>query len=194
MSATTSANVPTDDSGAFLRRLLAATLFAAGAALAAACLAIISVHWSVKPVLSPWSAWVWPYVLYASAAAIWLYLITVPHFVFARHGGVRRALLTACSASAGAVPMLVLAGWMTRPIDPWLPVICIWTVAAALATIVAWSSRLSVTADLLIRLGLVVWLFILPALALLNVGISTQAMPMWGRVSPLYWLATLMAL
>lgn len=172
----------------FPRRLLISTFFTSGMAFTAGCLAFMQVRWSVKPALSPWSLWIWPYVVYASASAIWLCFLTIPMASAPQSLRASQILLLGISAIAGPLPMLVLSGYMAHPNDPWPPMAVILVVAVILAGLV-WSSRgASVCTGLCIRFGLFVWLFVLPAIGLLEVGISTRYFPAWARLSPIYWL------
>lgn len=171
----------------FTLRLLASTLFTAGAALAAGWMACAGIRWSVKPSSSPWSAWIWPYVVYASAAAIWLSLIAIPP-ASPKHANAGQALLLGIASIIGPLPMLVLSGWMTRPESPWLAVACILSMAAMLAAVVGWSRSAPTSVDWLVRFSLIVWVFVLPSIGLLDMGIRTRNFPIWARLSPLYWL------
>lgn len=172
----------------FPRRLLVSTLFTSGMAFAAGCAAFMQVRWSVKPALSPWSVWIWPYVVYVSASAIWLCFLTIPLTSATKRLPAGQIFLIGLSAVAGPLPMLVLSGCMTRPIDPWVPMAVILGVAIILAGLVWISRNASIGVGLCIRFGFFLWLFVLPAMGLLEVGISTRHFPPWARLGPFYWL------
>ncbi len=172
----------------FSRRLLLSTLFTSGMAFAAGCAAFMQVRWSVKPALSPWSVRMWPYVVYASASVIWLSLLTLPLASATKRLSASQIFLIGLAAFAGPLPMLVLSGCITRPDDPWLPMAAVLAVAIITAGLVWISRKASIGVGLSIRFGLFLWLFVLPAAGLLEVGISTRHFPPWARLGALYWL------
>lgn len=172
--------------------LIASALFSALANLVAALLALADIRWSVKPALSPWSELLWPYVLLASSAAIWLAIICQPTAPLTRCRQLAKLTLSAASALAGALPMLIIAVCISSPVHLWLPVVGMLVVAwvIILAQSVAPPSGIRVQGA--VRCCLLLWIFVLPAIGILQVGITSRNMPIWAISSPLYWIHLLL--
>ncbi len=173
-----------DYAPAYLRAAIAGAVAAAVGMALGAC----NVRWSVAVGQSPWTRLAWPYVIYAMASILWLCVlgacVHAAIFRAARHLG-----LLCIAVVAGGLPMLAVAWIISDPPRAPTSVAIVILSVGAIAVVVAFSCRLPALAALAIRAALLLWIFILPCLGLLDIGISSGGMPIWGRISPLYLLA-----
>lgn len=172
-------------------RLIGWAVLAAAANLVAALLAVFSVRWSVKPALSPWTGLIWPYAFFTSSGVIWLAVLCAPVASAARLHRMVFHFQSAAAAFAGSLPMLIISIDLTRPADPWLPLMGMLAVAAVGVLAPAVVGVGAVRLQFFIKCVLWVWMFVLPAMGMLQIGIATRHMPSWAAISPLYWLQSL---
>ena len=132
---------------------------------------------------------IWPYAYFTSASVIWLAVLCTPVAGATRLQRMVSHFQSAAAALAGSLPMLIISIDLTRPADPWLPLIGMLAVAplGVLAPAAAGAERL----QFLIKCMLGVWMFVLPAMGMLQLGITTRHMSPWTLISPLYWLQSL---
>ncbi|MGC8559784.1 MAG: hypothetical protein ACP5O1_03805 [Phycisphaerae bacterium] len=172
--------------------LIATAVFAALANLVAALLALADIRWSVKPALSPWSGLLWPYAVLASSAAIWLAIICQPTAPLTRYRQLATLTLSAASALAGALPMLIIAACISAPAHPWQPLLAMLGVACVIISAQSLAPPRGSRLQWAVRCCLLFWIFVLPAVGILQVGITIRNMPFWAIGSPLYWLHLLL--
>jgi hypothetical protein len=172
--------------------LITSALFSALANLVTASLALADIRWSVKPALSPWSELLWPYVLLASSVAIWLSVICQPTAPLTRCRQLAKLTLSAASALAGALPMLIIAACISSPGHLWFPLLGMLGVACVIILAQSLAPPSDIRVQWAVRCCLLFWIFVLPAVGILQVGITSRIMPIWALSSPLYWLHLLL--
>lgn len=87
--------------------------------------------------------------------------------------------------------MLIVAACISSPAQPWLPLMGMLGVACIIIAAQAVVPPTRSGVQLAVRCGFLLWIFVLPAMGVLQVGITSRNMPLWAASSPLYWLGLL---